>query len=86
MSRGHSNEPRKSNPQFEGEFVEIRNGRDYVMLLQKYGIEWAVQAKDAKELCLKWGTSHKTSEIIEEILKTLERELTRLEIEVEKSD
>ena len=66
--------------------MEIRNGRDYINLLQKHGIQNAVRSDESKDLCRKLGASQRTSEIIQSILTELEEDLQKLDEEASKTN
>ena len=81
-----STSSRVLNKAFNAEFVEIRNGRDYILLIQKYGIDFAVRADEAETLCQQLQVDPKSSATIKNILIKLEEELIALEEEVENNE
>ena len=74
----------ESDANFRNEFIEIRNGRDYVKLIKKYGVDFTVQSDQAEKLAKAWGASTTQAKKIKEILKQIEKELRELEQEVER--
>ena len=73
----------KTNDFFQEEFINIRNGRDYVNLLKKFGIDFAIPYGKSRKLAISWGASSTQADKIKEILKQIERELQKLELELE---